>query len=118
MQEFPRFPPDFPKTVIRTCPRSRQRREDGTNLPPPVVFNHHSGVDFEPGCCTDCAIDVELELLMGRISDTYRVRALIAFQRRDLALRKVLLAFDPIHDLQLTGKGLTGSDVFEPLHEV
>ena len=46
------------------------------------------------------AVDVELGLVPGAVADAHRARVAPAAQVRQLALGQVVLAADPVHDLQ------------------
>ena len=63
----------------------------------------------------DRAPDVVLALVEGAVADPHRARALIAGEVVEGALGQVLLAADPVHDLQL---GVLGADADEEAHEV
>ena len=49
------------------------------------------------------AVDVELGLVPGAVADPHRARVAPAAQVRQLALGQVVLAADPVHDLQRVG---------------
>ena len=60
----------------------------------------------------DFAVDVELELLCGRVSHAYRRCALVAGQPVDLPLVDPAFSREAVHDLRL--RGAAGDRALEP----
>src|SRR5215211_1828887 len=65
----------------------------------------------EPEGVQQLAVDVELDLVPGPVADAHRRRVAPAAQMRQLALGEVVLAADPVHDLEraLAGPAARGA---------
>ena len=68
-----------------------------------VVHEPAAGALHHVGGVEQLAVDVELELAGGAVSDSHRGGAHVALEVRELELGKVRAAVDPVHQLQRAG---------------
>ena len=61
------------------------------------------------------AVDVELELVARAVADPHRLRALVAFEPRQLELGQAPLPGGPVHDLEVVG--IAGDGPQQPLRQ-
>ena len=100
---MPTWPAHFPDALIRLPPTGLEPVEDLARQRPrgvgglePALPRHVQRVD-------DLAVDIELELIGGAVSDPYRLGALVAGQPRQLELDQASLPRDAVHHLDVLG---------------
>ena len=110
-----RFVARLPDPLVRPLP-DLDRRLDllGGDLPEPLAdAAERSRVDVDR--VQQGAVDVVLMLRVGRVPDPYRLRADVAVEMVEGALGQLLLAADPVHDLQVR---VIDADALDEAHEV
>src|SRR5207237_1388655 len=115
MGEVPALAADLPDSLIRLLPPFAGEPAKADERALRIAIEGPSAAHEVRRCADDLAVDVELDLVRGCISDAHRPRAAMAGEVQELALLRRLASVDVVEDAQLR-PGSAGR-VEQPLDE-
>src|ERR1700751_2528123 len=117
MEKFSRSAPNLPNALIRALPILPEPLEDALNVLPAAMRDCVAVFICEINRVHHLAIDIELQLLISRISNKYRPRILVSTEMIQWNLIKFLPAIERVHYLQWAALGIVAQPVFQPFNE-
>src|SRR4051794_39538920 len=103
----------FPNACVWFVPMVLEESGERSLHTPRVIVGRQADLSRLIERVHHLAVDVELSLLIGRITDAYGVRLLVPVEPGQLEFGKPSLAAEAVHDLHRLGR--SGDGVNQPL---